>query len=457
MSAANLLTLTIEIIAYFAVFINISGVKFRKTGAFFAIFLTLAIHAAVLFYTARMTGSAVSVLHSVCIAVFALSAGGKGKIPPLNILCAVLSSIVYLLAGDMSSVLLAYIKTDFHYSSLAATVILALLISRVTGVFLRKRIHPLDDNTKQRLAAYTLSGAAVTLVLFLVNTFLNGLIGDTAVLGLSYAVSLIICFVFLVFVIFVFTDSLRKEMEITNRDELLQNLQIYTESVEAMSAEVRKFRHDHINLMMGFGEYIENNDIIHIREYFGKYIALFKESSAADTRLDILMRIKIPEVKSILSFKFLYAQQLGIDTHIEIPEIIGGDINLNLIDLCRIIGILLDNAIEACKGAAPPVLRFLALKKDGIMIFVFSNTCESLPPLSKINEKGYTTKENGRGLGLYTVSALIERDENLSLDTRINEEEMVFIQELSVVTPQGRPSASKTQNRDFEAPGVAAI
>jgi two-component system sensor histidine kinase AgrC len=181
-------------------------------------------------------------------------------------------------------------------------------------------------------------------------------------------------------------------------DELLANLQAYTDSVEIMATEVRRFRHDHLNLLMGLGDYIENNDIGNIRRYFNDYISSFKESTAAaNSRLDILMRLKTPELKSILSFKFLCAQQLGIDAHIEIPEDVEMPDASCLIDLCRIAGILADNAIEACQGTPNAVLRFLALKEDGAIVFVFANTCHAAPQMSRLFEKGYTTKEGSRG------------------------------------------------------------
>ncbi|MCL2437155.1 MAG: GHKL domain-containing protein, partial [Clostridiales bacterium] len=161
------------------------------------------------------------------------------------------------------------------------------------------------------------------------------------------------------------------------------------------------------------------------------YISAFqKNTSIADSRLDVLKNLNIPELKSILSFKILYAQQKNIDVSIEIPDVIDEVDAHMLIDICRIAGVLIDNAIEASEDAEKAVLRFLALKKEERIIFVFTNTYTEVPSLSKIFENGFTTKQGARGLGLYSVSQMIEANERLSLNTHI--EDTFFVQELSV-------------------------
>jgi two-component system sensor histidine kinase AgrC len=287
------------------------------------------------------------------------------------------------------------------------------------------------DEIKKQLSTHILIGAIIILTIFFINTFLHNLLNDTVIINLIYALALVACFVFLIFAIFAFSDSLQKELEIRQKNELLKNLQSYTDSVENMATEVRKFRHDHANLMLGFHNHIMNNDIKKIHDYYKIYMFTFAEDTmVADTRLDSLTRIQVPEVKSILSFKLLHAQHLGINVYIEVRDTIANIDGYDLLDICRIIGILLDNAVEACQGTDSPVIKFNAFSKINEITFVLSNTCLSAPPLSKINEKGFSTKEAKRGLGLHTVSALLEKNDNITLRTSIENGE--FIQVLSL-------------------------
>ncbi|MFR3948966.1 MAG: GHKL domain-containing protein [Ruminococcus sp.] len=85
------------------------------------------------------------------------------------------------------------------------------------------------------------------------------------------------------------------------------------------------------------------------------------------------MNIKITELKSILSSKLLYAIELNIDVSIEVTdEVIS--LPMNTLDLCRIAGIFLDNAIEATLETAYPSIRFALINLDAEYIFIISNT-----------------------------------------------------------------------------------
>jgi len=358
---------------------------------------------------------------------------------------AFFSSIVLLLAGNISRVPMSFVLEVIDEPLLRGTVLddwvlyivymmavfaVSFVTSRQLGNFLNRKIYSFDDELKRRVASYIIIGASVVLMLFLIITYLQETIINPAVIITIYAILLSISFSLFIFAIFSI-ENLHKEREIKHKNEQLQNLQIYTNNIEKMAGEVREFRHDHLNLMLGFQEYIDNNDIDNIREYFIKYMALFTESTAvADTQLDNLNLLEISELRSILSYKFLYALQKNIDVFVEVPDLVQDIGTDNLIDLCRIIGILLDNAIESCRDTEQPVLRFLALKRESDILFVITNTCPSPPPLSKIFEKGFTSKEGQRGLGLYTVAQLVGGNSNLSLNTCIEDGD--FVQELSV-------------------------
>lgn len=309
----------------------------------------------------------------------------------------------------------------------------AFIISIKFGNFFANKLRMLDCVQKNRLATYLIFGGVITLALFFTRAFLTHILADATLLNAIYATALFSYFIYLVFVVFTFTDSLCMEVEINKKDEMLKNLQAYTKSVESMATEVRKFRHDNLNLMLGFQEHVKNKDIDKIDMYFNEYMTVFqKDVSVMNLQLDVLNRLKIPEVKSILSFKVLGAQQSGIDVHIEVTSEIEGVDNYNLVDICRIVGVLADNAIEACEGLDGPVWRFFAQRKNSSVLFVFANSCPSAPPFSKISKEGFTTKSGARGLGLYVVSGILEENQNLSLNTLW--ENGYFIQELRIST-----------------------
>lgn len=85
-------------------------------------------------------------------------------------------------------------------------------------------------------------------------------------------------------------------------------------------------------------------------------------------------------------------------------------------DLCRIVGVILDNAIEEVMKLEDKEILISMYKDTEHFIIEVSNKCESIPDLSKLDEKGYTTKSEGHGYGLSLLKEIIGNN-----DTFINE------------------------------------
>lgn len=86
------------------------------------------------------------------------------------------------------------------------------------------------------------------------------------------------------------------------------------------------------------------------------------------------------------------------------------------------IDIQLDNAIEAAEDCDPEGAVYIRLDQTdrGVMIRV-ENTYKEKPELSKMYEKGWSTKGEGRGNGLYRTKEMIEKQENLYHQCRIGD------------------------------------
>ncbi|MBU7465264.1 histidine kinase, partial [Lactiplantibacillus pentosus] len=59
-----------------------------------------------------------------------------------------------------------------------------------------------------------------------------------------------------------------------------------------------------------------------------------------------------------------------------------------------------------------------------------NNLFEQLPPLWQLKEVGYSTKGTNRGLGLNRLGTIVNRNENMILETRVLENR--FVQRLTV-------------------------
>lgn len=89
--------------------------------------------------------------------------------------------------------------------------------------------------------------------------------------------------------------------------------------------------------------------------------------------------------------------------------------------LCKIFGILLDNAKESCEKAKIKKIIIDIYQKDKDIIIYIENTFKGEVNIEKIYDKKYTTKGGDRGLGLYIVKNIIDNNNIFDLKQYINE------------------------------------
>ena len=107
--------------------------------------------------------------------------------------------------------------------------------------------------------------------------------------------------------------------------------------------------------------------------------------------------------------------------------------NIKIYDFCKVLGILLDNAIEA---AAESEKKFVELiigeKPDKSALFIeVSNSCAGTVDTTTIFNDGYSTKEGHMGFGLWNVQKIISKYKNCKLHTKACEK--YFSQKIEIM------------------------
>lgn len=106
-------------------------------------------------------------------------------------------------------------------------------------------------------------------------------------------------------------------------------------------------------------------------------------------------------------------------------------INFNIYEFTRILGILLDNAIEAAKETDEKLIEIIFKSDTKKQLFIIENSCsDNNISTTRIFEKGYSTKANNSGIGLWKVHSILAKNTNIDLFTTIKNHK--FKQELSV-------------------------
>jgi len=147
------------------------------------------------------------------------------------------------------------------------------------------------------------------------------------------------------------------------------------------------------------------------------YINTILNETSDFNRNDIEQLKNVPKggLKGLLYYKILVSQKEGITITTDVSPKVYDEIKKlqikKLKDLCRLIGIYFDNAIEAtkeCNEKKNVSLEMYLLK--GKFIIVLMNHIENEVEMKKINSKGISTKGNGRGNGLYFASKIIKNN-----------------------------------------------
>ncbi len=243
--------------------------------------------------------------------------------------------------------------------------------------------------------------------------------------------SVVLYFLFTISMIVIVLYTTRKNYEAQKKVEYLENLNEYTKNLEMVYNNLRSFRHDYINIMASLAAYIDEKKYEELGTFFYEHILpMQKNLTQKNGALNNLSNVNILELKSILYTKLLLAVNQDIEVDIDIPDQIDS-IHMEPVDLTRMLGIYLDNAIEACLETEHPVIHFHLGKMNQDIVFIISNTfIDKGLSVDQVLKKEVTTKGAGHGIGLYNVSEILNRYDNIYHETLIKEG--LFIQQVQI-------------------------
>ena len=202
------------------------------------------------------------------------------------------------------------------------------------------------------------------------------------------------------------------------KQKAMQDLQDYTRNLEAMYNSLRSFKHDYVNILLSLSGYIEEGDLDRLKDFFESKIFPTKNLiTGEDYKLNHLSNISVLEIKSLLSAKMIYAHESGIDVTIDIPDKVESFL-IDTVDLARILGIFLDNAIEAALETEQPQIGLNIIQdKAGVSIIISNSFRDNGVMLHNLKRKGFSTKAGHQGIGLWNAQKIISSYDNVLLET----------------------------------------
>lgn len=214
------------------------------------------------------------------------------------------------------------------------------------------------------------------------------------------------------------------KLDTTTRD--LEEAQLYNKTLTILHDSIRGFKHDFHNIVQSIGGYADRGDLEGLRVYYRQLL----QDCGRTNNLTALNPevINNPAIYNVLATKYHKADEIGVQINlgifIDLNEI---EKHMKIYEFTRILGILLDNAIEAASECENKIIHVSFRKEQNRrrLLVIIDNTYKNKDiNVDKIYEKDFSTKskETNSGLGLWEVRQILKKNNNLNLYTTKSEE-----------------------------------
>ncbi len=216
------------------------------------------------------------------------------------------------------------------------------------------------------------------------------------------------------FIIIVYLSLLqwKNERKIAlERERQLKMQSVYNQSFDMLLSEVRDRQHDfknHLNALFGLHYTCNTYDELVKRQT--EYSQQILENSKFNK---LIYTCKNPVIAGFLYNKFLMVDKSDIKIEYSITlDCVSEDV-VQIFDIIEILGILLDNAVEALKDydISQRKIKITLMQQENMLVIRTGNVCNNITSkeMGRFFEKGYSSKGSGRGLGLNKILKLKEK------------------------------------------------
>lgn len=190
------------------------------------------------------------------------------------------------------------------------------------------------------------------------------------------------------------------------QQDIIAQQQLYEQSLEALRQEMRTFRHDQKNLLMAFAGKEAGKELLCSFEALEKG---FDQRLEEELQLSAhIGNLCIPQMRSLLLGKLAQMSEKGIKCRLEILYPVN-NIWMDIWDLVRCLGILLDNALEAALETEEPWVEILLLQEERTFSLRISNPWTGKIDHAELWKEGWSTKGPDRGMGLFSYQKILQK------------------------------------------------
>lgn len=224
--------------------------------------------------------------------------------------------------------------------------------------------------------------------------------------------------------------SLTRIFKLILTTQKLESAEEYNNTLRILHDNVRGFKHDFDNIVTTIGGYIKTNDMEGLKKYYSQ----LEDDCQRVNNLYILNPevVNNDGIYNLLTKKYHEAESKDIKVNITFLLDLS-TLNMKIYEFARILGILLDNAIEASSECEEKIINIVFRNDPNNfrqLILIENTFKDKNVDTDKIFEKGISGKENHTGLGLWEVRKLIKKNSNINLYT--SKSDKYFSQQLEI-------------------------
>ena len=241
--------------------------------------------------------------------------------------------------------------------------------------------------------------------------------------GSILATIVFICLLLIFFAMNANKVQVEREIALNQKKFEQEYLQNYTDEIVSLYNEIRGFRHDYAGMMVSMQTAIDSKDLQEIDRIYNEVFVKANHKLRSDkyTYFD-LNNLEDSALRSVIAQSIANARVHNIDYILEVKDIIS-PLSMELLDLVRVMSILLNNAVEGALESYRKQMEVAVIKLDSEILIVIQNSRKnrSIKP-EEIFNIGYSTKGINRGIGLNNVKEILEKYDDVILETEIDEE-----------------------------------
>lgn len=241
----------------------------------------------------------------------------------------------------------------------------------------------------------------------------------------KFLFNLLLLSVFLFFIVFAFIKNHLAQKEKQEKETLLEFISKYEKIID----ENRINKHEMLNNLIILRSFEDKNTEEYNKVLDDLIVTYDNNSDACIKNIS-----KLPTgLKGILYYKINDMRNKNINLNVNISKRVSSPLEKLPLDeyviLSRIIGIVMDNALEASIKSKEKFVMIEVFEQNDNVIIIIENSYNNKVNVNDLKKKNFSTKGKSRGLGLYIANMLLKKSKHIEMTQHAEE---LFITKLTI-------------------------